>query len=77
MSRRQKERENKAIWDFIVLPMIVLLGLYIVASLVDSMLQLNNQTFRALFTAVGGIPTLVYYYRTKLTEYGFLPKKED
>jgi hypothetical protein len=62
---------NKAITDFIIIPMIVLIGLYITAALVDSMLQWNNQTFRTLFTLVGGIPALALYFKGKMSEYGF------
>ena len=62
------KRIDKAITDFIVIPMIVLLGIYIAASLVDSMLQLNNQTFKILFTAVGGVPALGIYFKKKLSE---------
>jgi hypothetical protein len=62
---------NKAVYDFIVIPVIVLLGLYITAALLDSMLQLNNQTFRTLFTLVGGIPALALYFKSKMREYGF------
>jgi hypothetical protein len=67
----EDSKTNKAIFDFIVLPMIVLIGLYIVAALIDSMLQWNNQTFRTLFTLVGGIPALALYFKSKMAEYGF------
>jgi uncharacterized membrane protein len=64
----QNNRIDKAIADFIVIPAIVLIGIYVAASLVDAMLQLNNQTFRILFTAVGGVPALAYYFKRKMAE---------
>ena len=63
-----EDRVDKAIKDFIVIPAIVLLGIYIAASLVDSMLQLNNETFKILFTLVGGVPALAYYFKRKMSE---------
>jgi len=60
---------QKAIVDFIVIPIIILLGLYITAGFIDAMLQLNNETFKILFTLVGGIPTFAYYFKHKIREY--------
>jgi len=63
-----ENRINKAIIDFIVIPAIILIGLYVTASIIDSMLQLNNQTFKTIFTGVGGIPSLIYYFKRKMSE---------
>jgi len=64
-----KSRVDKAVEDFIVIPAVVLIGLYVTAVIIDSMLQLNNQTFRIIFTGVGGIPFFIYYFRRKMSEY--------
>lgn len=63
-----ENRIDKAIADFIVIPAIVLIGLYVTAAIIDSMLQLNNETFKILFTAVGGVPALAYYFKRKMSE---------
>jgi len=63
-----EDRIGKAIADFIVIPAIVLIGLYVTAAIIDSMLQLNNETFKILFTAVGGVPALAYYFKRKMSE---------
>lgn len=63
-----EDKVDKAIIDFIVIPVIVLIGLYVTASVIDSMLQLNNQTFRIIFTGVGGIPFFIYYFKRKMCE---------
>jgi len=63
-----EDRVDKAIKDFIVIPAVVLLGLYITASFVDAMLQLNNETFKIIFTGVGGVPSLIYYFKRKMSE---------
>lgn len=64
-----KSRVDKAIEDFIVIPFVVLIGIYITSVVIDSMLQLNNQTFKVIFTGVGGIPFVIYYFRRKISEY--------
>jgi hypothetical protein len=62
------KRIDKAIEDLIVIPVIIMLGLYITGAVVDSMLQ-TNITFKILFAGVGGIPFLIYYYKKKISEY--------
>ena len=68
MSKNREDRVDKAVKDFIVIPAIVLIGLYVTASIIDSMLQLNNQTFRIIFTGVGGVPFFIYYFKRKMSE---------
>lgn len=63
-----ENRVDKAITDFIVIPVVVLIGLYVTASVIDSMLQLNNQTFRIIFTGVGGVPFFIYYFKRRMSE---------
>jgi len=63
-----EDRVEKAIQDFIVIPVIVLIGLYVTASIIDSMLHLNNETFKIIFTGVGGIGFFIYYFKRKMSE---------
>ena len=57
---------NKAIENFIAIPIIILIGLYMTASAIDPILQLNNQTFRIIFTVTGGVPTLTFFFKKKI-----------
>lgn len=59
-------QSDNDIYRFIVKPMIILLGIYIASVLVDSMLGLNNQTFQLVFTGVGGVPFLIYYFKKEI-----------
>jgi len=57
---------SKAIEDFIVIPLIIIIGLYMVASAIVPFLHLDNQTFRIIFTLAGGIPTLTFFLKKKM-----------
>lgn len=66
---KQREYEEKVrddIYRFLVKPLIVLIGIYIVSSFIDTALKLNSETFRYVFTGIGGIPFIIYYYRKEL-----------
>jgi hypothetical protein len=60
---------NKAIENFIAVPLIILISLYITASAIDPILQLNNSTFRIMFTIAGGTPTLLFFFRKQTTKH--------
>lgn len=62
-------RVDRAIEDLIVIPLVVLLGIYITAAFIDSMLQINNVMFRVIFSGVGGVPFIIYYFKRKISEY--------
>ena len=67
MSQREYEdtvRED--IYRFIVRPMIVLIGIYIVSMLLEMFLDIDYEYFKIIFTGIGGIPYLIYYYRKEL-----------
>ncbi|MCW4033942.1 MAG: hypothetical protein NWF03_01110 [Candidatus Bathyarchaeota archaeon] len=55
---------NKAIEQFVAIPLIIFIGMYITACTLDPFLQLNNP-FKLIFTAITGIPTLVFFYKQK------------
>lgn len=62
------DRVNKAIEDFIVIPAIILIGLYVTAAIIDSFLHLNSETFRMVFAGIGGVGYFIFYFRKKLSE---------
>ncbi|HEY9205096.1 MAG TPA: hypothetical protein VIO58_04165 [Candidatus Methanoperedens sp.] len=59
-----KVRED--IYRFIVNPMLVLVGIYIVSVLLQSFLKVQYEYFGVIFTGIGGIPYLIYYYKKEL-----------
>lgn len=64
---------NDAIENFVAIPLIILIGLYMTASAIDPFLNLNNQTFRIIFTVIGGIPSLILFFKRK--QFGNKPTK--
>ena len=63
----EKEQINKAIENCVAIPLIALIGLYLTASAIDPLLQLNNQTFRIIFTIAGGVPSIILFFRKNLS----------
>ena len=60
---------DRAIQDFIVLPVIVLVGIYVVAAVISTLfLGFSNQFVDGFFAAVGGVGYFVHYFRTKMGE---------
>ena len=63
----EKEQINKAIENCVAMPLITVIGLYLTASAIDPLLQLNNQTFRITFTIAMGIPSIVLFFKKNLS----------
>jgi uncharacterized membrane protein YbhN (UPF0104 family) len=63
----EKEQLNKAIENCVAIPLIALIGLYLTASAIDPLLQLNNQTFRITFTIAAGIPAITLFFKKNLS----------
>ncbi len=57
---------SKTIEDFIAIPIIIIIGLYMVASAIVPFINLDNQNFRIIFTLAGGIPTLTFFFKNKM-----------
>lgn len=65
----QKRYENvvrEDVYIFIVKPMIVLIGIYIVSALLEGFLNVKFEYFKVIFTGIGGIPYLIHYYKKEL-----------
>jgi hypothetical protein len=60
---------NSAIENFVAIPLIIIIGLYMAASAIDPILQLNNPTFRVTFTVAGGIPSLTLFFKKKIEDH--------
>ena len=46
---------------FIASSLIIIIVFYLVACSIAPLVNLNNQTFRVIFTLVGGIPSILFY----------------
>ncbi|PVX24629.1 MAG: hypothetical protein CW716_09670 [Candidatus Bathyarchaeum sp.] len=58
---------NKAIENFVAIPLIILIVIYMIASAIDPILNLNSPTFRVVFTISAGIPSLTLFIKKQLT----------
>jgi hypothetical protein len=63
-----ENRVDKALQDFFVIPFIALIGIYAVASVLGSMLGVNNGFVDWFFAAVGVVGYFVNYFKKKLSE---------
>jgi hypothetical protein len=60
---------DNAIQDFIVIPLIVIIGIYVVASVLSSLFfGSDNQFVNGFFAAVGGVGYFVMYFRKKMAK---------
>jgi hypothetical protein len=59
---------NNAIENFVAIPLIILIIIYMIACAIDPLLNINNQTFRILFTIIGGIPSLSLFFKKHLNQ---------
>ena len=57
---------GKTIEDFVAIPLIIIIGLYMVASAIVPFINLDNQNFSIIFTLSGGIPTLTFFFKNKM-----------
>ena len=60
--REYEEAVRGLIFRAVVAPIIILLGMYVVGSMIDSFLHTTN-TFSYIFLGVGGIPSLALYFK--------------
>ena len=60
-----KIQANTSIVNFTAISLIIIIGLYLVACTIAPLVSLNNQTFRVIFTLVGGIPSILFYSKTQ------------
>ena len=58
---------NKIVKDFIVVPVVVLIGVYIAGAFVEDFFNFGDAT-KYLFLGIGGIGFLIYYSRKKIGE---------
>ena len=59
---------NDAVENFVAIPIIILIGIYMIANSVAPFLNLNSLTFKVVFTISAGIPSLALFYMQKLNK---------
>ena len=64
---RMEDKFQKLVFDFIVKPAIVLLGIFLAGVFVESIFDFPDAT-KYLFLGIGGIGFLIYYFRKKIGE---------
>ena len=57
---------RKAIENLILIPLIILIGLYLVASAIFPFLNINNQTYNLIFTLLIGVPSLTFFFKKNI-----------
>lgn len=66
-SQRQYENVARKDWyRFAVKPAMVILGIYIVSAILQTVMDIAWEPFPIIFTGIGGIPFLIYYYKKEL-----------
>ena len=56
---------NDVIVTFVTIPLIIIIGFYLIACTVAPFAQLNNQTFKIIFTLAAGAPTILFYSKSQ------------
>lgn len=59
---------NDAVENFVAIPLIILIGIYMIANSVAPFLNLNSLTFKVVFTISAGIPSLALFFMQKLNK---------
>ena len=65
----QRDYENIAREDwyrFAVKPAMVLFGIYVVSVILQTIMHISWEVFPYIFTGIGGIPYLIFYYKKEL-----------
>lgn len=61
-------RTDRWVEDFIIKPVIMLVGIYVVAVVIATFAGIDSNLFPPIFTAAGGIPAIGLYFKKKLNE---------
>ena len=57
---------NDVIVTFVAIPLIIIIGVYLLACTVAPIFELNNQTFKVIFTLAGGVPIILFYSKDQI-----------
>jgi hypothetical protein len=51
------------ILTILAIPLIMIIAIYLLACSIAPIVNLNNQTFKIIFTLAGGFTTLLFYFK--------------
>ena len=71
-----EDQVSEVIVTFIAIPLILIISLYLVACAIAPLVDLNNQTFRVIFTLAGGVPTLFFYQKNQIRKTATAQKRD-
>jgi len=54
------------IMAIIAIPIIMIISIYLLACSIAPIVDLNNQTFKVIFTLAAGVPTLLFYLKNQI-----------
>jgi uncharacterized membrane protein len=54
------------IMTIIAIPIIMIISFYLLACSIAPIVDLNNQTFKVIFTLAAGVPTLLFYLKKQI-----------
>lgn len=54
------------IMTIIAIPIIMIISIYLLACSIAPIVDLNNQTFKVIFTLAAGVPTLLFYLKNQI-----------
>jgi hypothetical protein len=66
MGKMVEKQTNNAFENFVAIPLIILIAIYMIASAIDPILNLNSPIFRVVFTTSAGIPSLTLFIKKQL-----------
>jgi len=64
-----RNKLQKAGWDFWVLPMVMLIGVFVAASIISTLFFDDEYNVTLFFTAIGGVGVFVYYFKNKIVKW--------
>jgi uncharacterized RDD family membrane protein YckC len=72
----EEAKIGEVIVTFIATPLILIIALYLIACIIAPLVNLNNQTFRIIFTLAGGAPTLFFYQKNQIKKTATAQKQD-
>ena len=66
MNEVEEKEAAIAIVDFGLIPIVFFTCLFIIATIVEKLLNPNIESFKLIFVAISGIPFLILYFRSLL-----------
>lgn len=67
MSKKEyNETINYYVFNLVVLPILIVMGIYVVSVTIESFSNIDLGVFKEIFAGIGGVGYFVYYFRVQL-----------